>query len=93
MNRQIIKPIIGGLLLGTALFLVPFFVLKVLIFFLVIGLLFRLFGRRRHRGPWGWALADKIRTMSEEEYNDYKTKWRRGGCHGYYSKDVQTENQ
>ena len=93
MNRQIIKPIIGGLLIGAALFFLPFFVLKVLVFFLFIGLLFRLFGWRHYRGPRGWALADKIRTMSDEEYNNYKTKWRRESCHSYHSKDVQPENQ
>lgn len=92
MNAQIIKPIAGGLIIGAALFFLPFFLLKVLVFFLVIGLLFRLFGWRRYRGPRGWAYADKIRTMSEEDYNHFKDNWS-GGCYGNRTKDVQTENK
>lgn len=92
MNARIIKPIIAGLIIGAALFFAPFFVLKVLAVLLLIGLVFRLFGRRRYRGPGGWAYADKIRTMSDEEYQQFKSRWGRG-CQGRQSQDVQPENQ
>ena len=92
MNAQIMKPIIGGLIIGTALFFLPFFLLKVLAFLLVVGFLLRLFGWRRYRGPRGWAYADKIRTMSDEDYNRFKDKWS-GGCYGNQTTDVQTENK
>ena len=92
MNAQIIKPILGGLLIGTALFFMPFFLLKVAVVLLFIGLLFRLFGWRRYRGPYGWAFADKIRTMSDEEYKHFKSKWR-GRCYGNRTEDVPTENK
>lgn len=79
MNAQIIKPVVGGLLIGAALFFLPFFFLKVLLIFLAIGLIFRFFGWRRFRGPRGWAYADRIRNMSDEEYDLFKRNWR-GGC-------------
>lgn len=72
MSNQIIKTIVFGVVLGAALFWVPFFALKVLVFFLLFGFFFRFFGRRRYYGPTGWAFADKIRNMSEEEYSSFK---------------------
>ncbi len=84
MNLQILKPILIGAALGAALFLVPFFVLKVIVFFLLIGLIFRFFGRGRYyrgyrgpayRGPAGWAYADKIRGMSDEDYENFKQQF------------------
>ncbi len=76
MIRSIFKPILAGILVGVALFFIPFFLLRVLIVFLIIGGLFRLFGGRGFRGRYGRsfhpAFADKIRNMSDEEYNQYK---------------------
>jgi hypothetical protein len=92
MNAQIMKPIIGGLLIGAALFFFPFFLVKVLVFFLIVGLLFRLFGWKRYRGPGGWAYADKIRNMSDEDYHQFKANWS-GRCYGNPTKDVQTKTQ
>ncbi len=92
MNVQILKPILGGLIIGAALFFAPFFVLKVLAVLLLIGLLFRFFGRRHYRGPGGWAYADKIRTMSDEEYLEFKSRWGRR-CGRHPGEEVQPENQ
>ena len=84
MNNQVLKTIIFGALVGAALFAAPFFALKVLLVFLFIGFIFRVFrGRRYHRfggwrGPWGWAYADKIRGMSDQEYDDFKEKFQNG---------------
>ncbi len=75
MRRSIVKPILAGIFIGAALFFMPFFLLRVLIVFLIVGALFRLFGGRRFRGRYSHvnpAFADKIRGMSEEEYNLYK---------------------
>ncbi len=73
MRRSILKPVVLGVLFGTLTFLMPFFLLKVMFFFLIMGALFRLFGRRRF-GPGGpgayrLAFADHIRNMNEEEYS------------------------
>ena len=100
MNNQVLKTIIFGALLGAAIFAAPFFVLKVFIFFLIVGLIFRLFRgrgyrRRGWRGPWAWAYADKIRSMSDQEYQEFKDNY--GGHCGpggsKRDKDIDTENQ
>ena len=91
MNYQVLKTILFGALIGAALFYMPFFVVKVLIFFLIIGFIFRVFGRRRYYGPSGWAYADKIRGMSDEEYDSFKNKFGRG-C-GYHGDESRKEEQ
>lgn len=79
MDRQMLKTIIVGSLFGALLFAAPFFVLKIAGFFLVFGLIFRLF-KGRHRGRYwrssGWNYADKIRAMSDEEYDSFKSNYR-----------------
>ena len=52
MFTSILKVILSGILGGIFLFLIPFLLLKALLFFLFIGLIFRLFGGRRHFGRW-----------------------------------------
>jgi hypothetical protein len=91
MKRSIIKPILIGILIGTAAFFAPFLMLKVLGFVLILGLIFKLFwwGSWRHRGGWGGhhgrmsygvLFADKIRSMSEEEYAEFKNKYANDSC-------------
>jgi len=96
MKRSIFKPISAGILIGAALFFIPFFLLRVLIVFLIIGALFRLFGRRGFRGRYGRgfhpAFADKIRNMSDEEYNQYKQNIERWNGNNN-SKQTTNENK
>ena len=67
----------AGLMRPTA-----FFVLRVAVFFLIGGALFRAFARRRMRGMgFGPHFADKIRAMSEEEYATFKNRFQ-GRCVG-----------
>jgi hypothetical protein len=79
MTRSIFKPIVAGIFIGAALFFIPFFLLRVLVVFLIIGGLFRLFGGRGFRGRYGRgfhpAFADKIRNMNDQEYNEYKQSY------------------
>lgn len=76
MNTTYLKLIIGGILLGTAVYFVPFFFLKVIGFFLIFGLIAWLFkGRRRHHYM---AWADHVRNMSDDEFKTWKEK---GGRH------------
>ncbi|GAB2561620.1 hypothetical protein [Spirosoma areae] len=87
MNNTLVKSILAGLLLGVALFILPFFLLRVALFFLIIGALFRLFGGGRFRRGWGPgrgygytpAFADRIRQMSDDEYNQFKQRYH-GHC-------------
>jgi len=74
----------------------PFFFLRVLVVFLIIGGLFTLFGGRGFRGRYGRgfhpAFADKIRNMSDEEYNEYKQSFERWGSDNN-SKQTTHENK
>jgi hypothetical protein len=76
MKKSSFKPIIAGMLTGAALFFMPFFLWRVFAFFLIGGAFFRLFIGRRMRSGFGMrpAFADKIRSMSDEEYNLFKQK-------------------
>lgn len=96
MNRRMLKPIIGGVLLGAFVF----FTGPLLLIVLLLKFIFTPFGMgrmmmyQRYRGPWGYApgmrfaMADKIRTMSDEEFNAFKEKANRynSGCqhHNHY---------
>jgi hypothetical protein len=79
MKRNILKPVLGGVLFGAILFAIPFFIFKFLLFFFLFGALFRLLAWRRYRryeGHFGRGFdprwSDRIRTMSEEEYQSFK---------------------
>ena len=88
MNTRFLKLIVGGILLGAAIFFVPFFLLKVAGIFLIFGLVIWIFkGRRHSRHHWG-GFADKIRSMSDEEYATFKARNHR--CNGWKS-DLATE--
>lgn len=85
MSQSILKPILFGTLFGALAFLMPFFLLKVLFFFLIAGVLFRVFARRRfgpHGGGYHLAFADRIRNMSDEEYAAFKNRYQH--CRGRY---------
>ncbi len=78
---KIIKAIIAGGLIGAAFFFVPFIIMRVLFFLIIIGFIFRMVGGSRRWGrrggfPFGgrnqFALADYVRGMSDEEYNRFK---------------------
>ncbi len=82
MKKNLVKPIIGGILFGAAIFFAgPF-----LFFILLLKFIFTPFGmgrmmmHHRYYSPMGmhpnmrYAMADKIRSMSEEEYASFKEK-------------------
>lgn len=96
MNKSIVKPIVAGILLGAAAFFMPFFLLRTILFFGLIALLFRIFIGRRMRagfGPGAFrpAFADKIRNMSDEEYAAFKNRFQGNYCH-HRSKQEATTN-
>lgn len=78
---KILKPVLAGALIGAALFLMPFFILRVAAGFFIIFGLIRLFSRRRYGGgfarPFYPAFADNIRNMSDEEYQAFKASYSR----------------
>lgn len=67
MITQVLKTVLAGILAGVVLFMMPFIIIKVLIFFLLIKAIFRLMGGRRRYGHWRYAYAHKYQNMSEEE--------------------------
>ena len=89
MTNQILKHILVGLTVGATLYYLPFFFLgKVIFILLIMAFFFGFFRHRRYKGPYGWNYADKIRSMSDEEYDIFKESYGRG-C----SYRNQTENK
>jgi hypothetical protein len=84
MKTQMIKLILGGALLGAGLFFVPFLILKVFLFFLVIGLFFKIFGGRRHHGHY-WSRLEYVRSLSNEDFEKYKNAHHMHGCGHRYN--------
>lgn len=81
MKTNFLKPIIGGMLLGAFIF----FTGPLLLIVLLLKFIFTPFGMGRmmmykgfkHDGfkQHRFAFADKKRSMNEEEYNAFKTKF------------------
>lgn len=86
---RIFRAIIIGALTGAALFFLPFFFLRGILFFLFIGLIIRFaIGRRFRRGGFGGRgftpmFADKIRSMNDEEYNQFTQHFYNANGRGY----------
>lgn len=104
MTKQIVKAVALGILGGLALFAIPFFLLKAVIFIILLRVIFGFFGRRRFRpgaGP-GFAFAggghmkQKFQNMTEEERNEFFDKMKQRGC-GFARKEStgspDTENK
>ena len=92
---NIVRPIIAGILIGAVLFFMPFFFVRILLFFLIIGAIFRFFIGRR---SWGYrrgfdsSFTDNIRNMSDEEYNRFKQTVNQGCGYNRYSRTQPTTN-
>lgn len=82
MNKSIFKPILAGILIGALFFLMPFFILNILFTMLIVGMIFRFFFWMRfgsRRQYYKLAMADNIRSMSEEEYRNFRNGMYYGG--------------
>jgi UPF0716 family protein affecting phage T7 exclusion len=74
MTKSILKSAAIGILIGAAVFFIP----GVLIGLFILFALVRLLAGRRMGYRYGgsrFAFADKVRGMSEEEYNQFKTSF------------------
>jgi|GEM_PF-4246548 len=71
MTKSIFKSILAGVLIGTALFLMPFFLLNMILVVLLLGAAFRLFsgGRMQSRRVM---YAEYVRKMTEDEFAQFK---------------------
>lgn len=76
MYRHPLKPVLIGAAVGFTLFILPFFLLKAMLFMLIIGGMFKLFGNRRfhwrHRHGLHPSFADTIRHMDEATYKAFR---------------------
>jgi len=91
MYYRVLKPIVFGILVGLAFFIMPFFILKVIAFFIIGGLLIRFFIfrgiRRFFKGKLFYtSFADDIRNMSDSEYQKYKQRYSNRGFTYFYGK-------
>lgn len=90
MTKQIIRTILAGVLAGFALFIMPFFLLRFLTFFLLVGAAVRLLrGRRRGFGRHRQYAFEKFNSMTDEEKAAFRANMR-GRC-GRYGDAVKTE--
>lgn len=81
MTKQVLKVIAMGILAGTAIFIMPFFIVKLIVFFLITGLIFRLLGKGGHwRRGYGidrkkrYAFAKRWHSMSGEDRKSFMEK-------------------
>ncbi|MBK8442094.1 MAG: hypothetical protein IPL35_01180 [Sphingobacteriales bacterium] len=81
MNKNVIKSIIGGILLGTILFFTgPFIFIVLLLKFIFTPfgmgriMMYQRFGRHPRQASVPFAMADNIRNMSDEEFVSFKEK-------------------
>ena len=96
MNRNILKPIVAGILIGAGLYFLPFFFLRVFLVILLISFVFRFFW------GWGWrnryyrgfhpAYTDNIRNMSDEEYKNFRQQFQ-NSCFSPRDKNVSQEKE
>ena len=94
MNYRVIKPIVGGLMLGALLFFFPFFIVKIFGFLLIFGLFFWLFkGRRSHWRKFAMVHPDKIRSMTDQDYEEFKTTFDKSHCGHRFNKYQDISDQ
>lgn len=76
MTKQILRIVLAGILAGAALFMMPFLLVRILVFILLIGAIVKLLGGRRHRFRRGrhYIIAAKINNMTEEERTFFRQK-------------------
>lgn len=66
MIRSVLKPVLIGIFAGTALFFFGFFLLRILLFFFLIGLIIRFFVWR----SWRWGYRGRYRVFSRPHPGD-----------------------
>lgn len=72
MQHSIFRPIVIGILLGSILFVASFVMIRILFVLLIGAAIFKIFSRRRMGGHFGYGFAERVRAMSEEEFEHFK---------------------
>lgn len=79
MTRTILKTVLCGIMVGALAFFVPGLLVGLFVFMLIA----RLFCgcRSRHYRSGRFEMMDKIRTMSDADYAEFKSNHGHGCCH------------
>jgi hypothetical protein len=76
MTKDFFKTVLAGILAGVALFMLPHFVIKILIILILIKLSFHLLGFGRHR----MCHSFHYHNMSDEQKEAFKQKFGNHNC-------------
>jgi len=93
MTKSILKTVFVGIVIGALAFFMP----RLLIGIFIFALIMRLFCRCGHRQCGGHLrggklhMLDKIRSMSDEEYIEFKSMHGRGCCHSKQMCDSESK--
>jgi hypothetical protein len=91
MTAQILRTIAAGILAGVVFFMIPFFIVKVLVILLLIKAIFRLLGWRRKHWRMHPAYAHKYHNMTEEERKAFIQKY--GNRCGWYHEEKGSDEK
>ncbi len=79
--------IFGTILIGILIGFLAFFATKLLVVLLLIGAIVKLSGRGKWKSEqwrsYKLAYADKLRNMSAEDYETFKSNSGKGNCHNH----------
>lgn len=83
MQISIFRTILIGLLVGV----LAFFAIKLVVILLLVGAIFKLSGKGKwRREEWRahkLAYVDRVRNMSSEDYESFKSNFGKGRCHSH----------
>ncbi|MBV5281512.1 MAG: hypothetical protein JZU53_03665 [Paludibacter sp.] len=82
MTKSILCTVVFGIVVGVTAFFVPKMLLGIVLFFAAMRLFHCCCHRHHSRGRF--YMADKIRTMSDEEYAEFKVQMVGGCCNSGY---------
>lgn len=88
MKTSILKSILVGASIGAVLFMLPHFIIGCIVFFAIMKMCFFRHSARRFNGYGFMGMADRIRSMSPEEYESFKQqrgRWNHSYCHSNMS--------
>lgn len=92
MTKQILKTILAGILAGAALFVMPFFLIRVFVFIMIMAAIIKLLAGGRYRYGRHYAFAEKFANSTEEERAAFREKARHRCCHNQRREQKQDNN-
>lgn len=87
MKNSIFKTVVMGALFGALLFFMPFFIIGMFVCFGIFGFMMRRRMKHMGYGYYQFVMADKIRNMNEEEYQNFKHNMQHHRCGQYHNQN------